>query len=361
MPLPRYFFKKFRTLKFAMKKFLCLLVILTCISSSTANADQRTLQGASCTQAGKIKKIGTSTYSCQKNGKKFRWQLISQPIATKTLHTVLDKGLVQLQERIDSNFDKVAINIITEPGLENYLWTKDSIGSIGSAKQLLSAFQALPQDPLDAYVVWDINFIKPYINSGCFSWAPTSGGGACGPKVMWANLKWFGENIQVNNPNEMTNYLSESKKQWILANLQHEMAHVGQHVIAERNKTDKESTPAWIREGEAEVFKVLAYANQFNITYSKSRSIYFGESYFRCSSESLENLAEPRSYSSACEYDNGLLGIEFLIQKVGDIQALFWWDQRAKGADLREKFKNAYGLDYDLFIAEANSYIRSQK
>lgn len=355
--------------KLSIVAAFCILIANVNLNAFGANE----IQGTICKSVGAKKSVSNISYLCVKSGKKLIWKIsITQKIPPQTNSTtpltngsgrleILDNGLQLLRNQIKSNYDDAPINVTIEPGIEGLLWVKDSVKSIKSAKQLLSAFDASPVKPVNAYVVWNINFMKPILNQGCFSWAPNSGGGACGPETMWANLQWFGNNIQVDKPSKMTGYSSEHQKQWILANFQHELAHVGQQTLASSVGTQNTNTPAWLREGEAEVFKVMSYANQFNLTYSKSREIYFSESNFRCSTISLKDLSEPKSYESACEYDNGLLATEYLIQRVGDIQALFWWDSRGVGTNVREQFKSAFNLDYDQFIVDADKYIKSQK
>ena len=333
-----------------------LLLITSCGNLAFANT---TLIGKPCPKEGAVTQIGNSGYKCVAYGKKLLWIASTPPKKFDTLISfpLLDSGLKDLQARVKPFTYKDLVDIKVEKGLENYTWVKDSVSSINSGLQMLSAFNALPDEKVVYFYFWNESYPKSLLSKECFELGTWAGGGKCAP-IALGSLKWFGDRTGITSPKGMNSYSDEIWKYGIISSTPHEMGHLGQQTLWRKFQI-KVPKPAWIREGTSELFKVLSYANQNKISYSKSR-VFYMQGGDACKGVPLKSLSDTISYPSSCEYSNGMLAMEYLIQKIGSIDALFYWDTKANGMNIKERFRSAYNLDWDKFLVEADAYIKKQ-
>jgi hypothetical protein len=107
----------------------------------------------------------------------------------------------------------------------------------------------------------------------------------------------------------------------------------------------------------------LSYAYVNNLSYTEARNLQVHTFGNRCTSISLKDLSEPKTYKTLCEYNNGSLAMEYLVAKAKDLNALFGWERtdiEAQPLDQAGAFQRAFGLDFSRFMTEADAYIKQE-
>lgn len=323
--------------------------------------------GAPCQRVGDLYWEGTSRVECISNNGVLTYQIKKYPKISKEV-ALIDELFAKLPRFKLSDVSSFKNQVTIEPGYEKTLWAKDSIGGIESAINMLNALNAPPAKPLPYLLFWNFDYAKPKLPSYCAKWASTGGGGLCSSELIFVNLGWFASsrNFYLNDP---MRYQDESQRYLIIGNMQHELGHWGQNsnFLRLHNLTDGGSNfdkrPAWLREGAVEFFKALAYAQQFNLKYSEARNITVHTFGNRCTPTSLKSLAEPRSYESLCEYNNGTLAVELLVSKTKDLSSIFFWESKIRDDSTitqADAFKQVFGLDLQSFMTEGDRYIKQE-
>lgn len=326
--------------------------------------------GATCPRLGSLYWEGMARVECVMVKGKLVYQIKKYPKTSKEVKKV-DSLFKRLEIRTDIDFAKYKQSIRLEPGYEDLLWARDSIGGIDSAIQLLYTLGAEPIRPIPFFIFWNFDYAQPRLPSYCASWANLGGGGVCSTELIFVNLGWFARsgNHYKNDPNS---YQDDTQRLLLIGNMQHEVGHFGQ--ISEFFRVqgrmdgglnaDQDLRPAWLREGAVEFFKMLAYANQFKLQYSEARNIWIHNNGNRCTSTSLRDLLEPKTYhGNLCEYNNGLLAVELLVAKTGDLRSIFRWDDQIgenSGMTQAQAFRSVFGLDFETFLKEGDKYIQQE-
>ncbi len=239
-----------------------------------------------------------------------------------------------------------------DPTIADTLWLKNSVATIASATQLVSAFGLSLEGKLNLYISWGPAFRNLYIPDSC---KYNAGGGSCGNGDIWADLQWFaGGSSDISNADSIPDALSRLS---IAANIPHELGHEAQQSAAKSvgNPNFWMIQPAWLREGTAEFFKLVAYSKATSTSYLDLRNLYLQGTGNTCLSVSLTELTGQGSYSSSCEYTKGLIATEYLIAKTGNMDALFI-TEKIPGEDFAAVFEKAYGISLAQFSAEADDY-----
>jgi len=347
---------------------ICLsgLIVLTLISPMYASLAANKASGA-CPKVGKIATIKTYKYVCQKSGKKLIWvkKVIPTPTPTPTPtpatlpQVLLVEGLLSpISAKLKAaDFgtvtDSAEINI--DPLLANSQWSKDSVASLNMALKLLKVLGVTPKNKLKLYISWGPDYRNQFTPDYCHS---DSGGGSCGNGIIYADLLWFAKNWGYGGVEKP--YSGEMTKMGIVANVPHELGHVAQEEFAGAvsNFDYWRYQPAWLREGGAEFIKVTSYAFDNNLTYTYVRNLYAQNIGYECLKHPLAEMAGQGSYSHGCEYSKGFFAAEYLISKIGSIEALYKMGQ-TKGSDSASVFKEAFGIGQAEFQAEADQYFVS--
>jgi hypothetical protein len=326
--------------------------------------------GTPCPRLGNLYWEGMARVECVLVKGKLVYQIKKYPKMSKEVKKV-DSLFKKLAVIDDIDLEKYKEVIVVEPGYEKILWTKDSIGGIDSAIKLLYSLGAEPIRPIPFLIFWNFNYAKPKLPSYCAAWANSGGGGVCGTELIFVNLGWFARsgNHHKNDPNS---YQDDTQRRLLIGNMQHEVGHYGQTSEFLRLQgitngglnPDQDLRPAWLREGAVEFFKMLAYAYQFKLQYSEARNIWIHNNGNRCTSISLKDLLEPKTYQEhLCEYNNGLLAVELLVAKTGDLESIFRMDSQIgenSGMTQAQAFESVFGLDFESFLKEGDKYIRQE-
>ncbi len=242
--------------------------------------------------------------------------------------------------------------IKVDPTIADTLWMKNSISTIASATQLTSALGISLDGKLNLYISWGPDFRNKYIPDYCQYGA---GGGSCGNGDIWADLQWFaGGSSDIANADSVPDEITQLS---IAANIPHELGHEAQTSAARAagNPEFWKIQPAWLREGSAEFFKLLAHSKFTGKSYSDLRTLYSKSSGDSCLAVSLSDLSGQGSYSNGCEYAKGLIAVEYLISKAGNIDALFVTEKQ-QGEDFAVVFEKSYGISLAQFLTEADDY-----
>lgn len=239
-------------------------------------------------------------------------------------------------------------------------WTIDSLAAIDAALRLSTGLGTPLPDDQHVIIAWDADWAVAQLPDDerltCLSWIRGAMGGYCGLGYNVAQFEAFAKSWGYR---DMSRYQTKEQALVMAANIPHEFGHAVQEAVARDNPGhDSRLVPAWLREGGPEVFKIMAYAQSQEVSYTKARASYVGPNP-RCASVPLAQLSGQGTTSTYCEYDKGMLAVEYLIAQTGRLTAPFEYFA-ASGGTTAEVFTNAYGLDLKRFITQADAYATRQ-
>ena len=345
-----------------MRKFpIYLLVSLLAISNSQSAYSATAKAGAICSKSGALATVNKIKYQCTKTGKKLIWVKVpmaaASPTPTKTDSPSAEvlkvqQLITQLSTKISRTDSPIQVTLLIDPKLSKSKWSADSVASIKMALKVLTALDLKPANQLKLVISQGPEFRDMHTPESCH-W--DSGGGSCGQGIMFADLAWFAKSLGYSSGE--SSYLSEMDKFTITANVPHEIGHVAQDAVAATNNNFNywKLNPAWLREGSAEIFKLITYSIDNQIAYIRLHDLYASHLWYGCKDFSLSKLNGQGSYEYGCEYAKGLFATELLISKVGSFDALMNF-YKIEGDSTPEIFKKAYKLDLATFEAEADAY-----
>lgn len=343
-----------------MRKFsIYLLLSLLLISNSQAAYSATVKSGASCSKSGALATVNKAQYRCTKSGKKLIW--VKVPVATASPLPAkadsaevlkLEQLVTQLSNKISKSDSPIKVTLLIDPKLSKSKWSADSVTSIKMALKVLTALDLKPVNQLKLVISQGPDFRNMHTPESCH-W--DSGGGSCGQGIMFADLAWFAKSLAYSSGESQ--YLSEMDKFTITANVPHEIGHVAQDTVAANNNNFNywKLNPAWLRERSAEIFKLITYSIDNQISYNRLHDLYASHLWYGCKDFSLSKLNGQGSYEYGCEYAKGLFATELLISKVGSFDALMNF-YKIEGNSTAEIFKKAYKIDLAAFEAEADAY-----
>ena len=239
-------------------------------------------------------------------------------------------------------------------------WTIDSLAGIDAALRLSTGLGTPLPDDQHVIIAWDADWAVAQLPDDerltCLNWIRGVMGGYCGLGYNVAQFEAFAKSWGYR---DMSRYQTKEQALVMAANIPHEFGHVLQEAVARDNPGhDWRLVPAWLREGGPEVFKIMAYAQSQKVPYTKARAGYVGPN-AQCASVPLAELSGQGTTSTYCEYDKGMLAVEYLIFKTGRLTAPFDFFA-ASGTTTATVFKNAYGLDLKEFVTQADAYANRQ-
>lgn len=254
----------------------------------------------------------------------------------------------------------IDVTYAVQESVQGTRWTIDSLGAIDAALRLSTGLGSPLPDDQHVIIAWDADWAVAQLPDderiSCLSWIRGVMGGYCGLGYNVAQFEAFAKSWGYR---DMSRYQTKEQALVMAANIPHEFGHAVQDAVARDNPAhDWRLVPAWLREGGPEVFKVVAYAQSQKVSYTKARANYVGPN-ARCASVPLAELSGQGTTSTYCEYDKGMLAVEYLIAKTGRLSAPFEFFA-ASGATTAEVFKNAYGLELKQFITQADAYAKRQ-
>jgi hypothetical protein len=314
---------------------------------------------------------GRAKVVCKRVKGKFIYEIKTWPPASSATKFV-NRLFESLRPKIAASESPAEKNFLIEPGYESKLWFQDSIEAVDVAFKLSEALNAKISNPPQYVLFWNLPWATPYVPAQCLKWVENGigMGAVCYTNQVYAALgnAVTNRSFEINEPDK---YQDEEQRYWIIAGMQHEVGHLGQLWTHARAKSQSDISriddkkPAWLREGVAEVFKIMSYAFQFNIEYQDARNLHVRNMGNRCTPTSLEKLMQQGTTDSGCEYNNGTLAVELLLSKTRSLESLFAWERSVSMSDetgsLRDiqdqMFKRAFGLDLASFMKEADAYI----
>jgi len=311
-----------------------------------------------------VKKV---SYTCTKKGKSLVWVAAPKTGASTTAKgavspavAYLESQFAILKSRANSSLASAAVSAQVDPALAGSTWAADSVSSIASALKMLAALDASPNKAATVYVSKSSSWVAPFTPAGC---SLEAAGAFCEPNVVITNIGAFLDAAGgVERP-----YASLASKLSIVGNTPHELAHLAQSSVAERagNTPVAFLRPNWMREGGAELFRVLWFAYDNGLTYKQSRDLFAARrkraNDIRCNSVGLAELAGTNSsHPTGCEYDDGFLAMEYLVWKTQNVRAEHVFTERGRGTTAAQAFQSAFGLSLSDFHTEADAYIAKE-
>lgn len=315
-----------------------------------------------CSKANQVRVVKKVSYTCTKKGKSLVWVAAAKATKGSVSPAVayLEAQLAILKSRANGASASAAVTPRTDPSLAGSTWAADSVSSIASALKMLAALDASPTRSATVYVSKSPSWVAPFTPSGC---SVESTGAFCEPNVVITNIGAF---IDAAGGTERA-YASLATKLSIVGNTPHELAHLAQSSVAERagNTSVAFVRPNWMREGGAELFRVLWFAYDNGLTYKQSRDLFAARrkrsNDVRCNSVGLAELAGTNSsHPTGCEYDDGFLAMEYLVWKTQNVRAEHAFTERARGTTAAQAFESAFGLSLSDFHSEADAYIAKE-
>jgi hypothetical protein len=339
---------------------------LTVVVPSVAAASLPSIANTKCTKSGQKRVVKKVSYTCTKKGKSLLWVAAARATGTKPTAPVapavayLETQLAALRSRASSAAASSLVSSRVDPALASSTWAADSVTSIASALKMLAALDAAPNKSATVYVSKSRTWVAPFTPAGC---SLESAGAFCEPNVIITNI---GAVIDAAGGSERA-YGSLATKLSIVGNTPHEIAHLAQSSVAERagNSGVAFLRPNWMREGGAEMFRVLWFAYDNGLTYKESRDLFAARrkraNDTRCNSVGLAELAGTNSsHPTGCEYDDGFLAMEYLVWKTQNVRAEHIFTERATGSTAAQAFQSVFGFSLNDFHTEADAYIAKE-
>lgn len=250
----------------------------------------------------------------------------------------------------------IDVTYAVQESVQGTRWAIDSLAAIDAALRLSTGLGSPLPDDQHVIISWDADWAIGQLPDDeritCLTWIRGAMGGYCGLGYNVAQFEAFAKSWGYR---DMNRYQTKDQALIMAANIPHEMGHAVQDAVARENAGhDWRLVPAWLREGGPEVFKIISYAKSQNTSYTKARTNYSGLNP-RCAAVPITELMGQGGSGTWCEYDKGMLAVEYLIAKTGRLTAPFEFFA-ASGATTAEVFKDAYGLDLKEFMKQAEAY-----
>ena len=342
--------------------------------------------GSKCTTKGQIKTSQGKKFTCIKSGKTLVW---SKGVAVSKGTTQVDQSkptpsptptslgpvdiygnptspeALVVDKLVDIAWEKgkPATNFVVSAVHERVkgtVWANDNAAMLPAITRLLDGAGAPLTRQVDWYVWWDLKSVQPKLPDNCWAKdtrlfkAESTGAGYCRPSTIFI----FFEAYQQWYPKE--GFLEKYPNAWdeygIAAVTAGEVVHFTQQTYGEKFGHDSSNFyPAWIREGPSALYSAMAYAKYKNIPYSTVRNLalrHFNN--YKCGEVLLTDLLMFNQSERSCEYAGGLLAVEYMIAKSGDILAPYrYLESNMKGNG--EHCQNPYSIcrpSYESVIRE---------
>lgn len=247
-----------------------------------------------------------------------------------------------------------------EPILKGTMWEKTQTEGITQSFAMLHALDLLPNYKIYIFVSWTDEWLRERlttIGSECATYS-FSGGAYCSRvPVVFAHPGWFAKNWRL--PVDARQAPSQNEI-GLVGNMPHEIAHAGQ--VFGHTKYGASSwrlQPAWLREGWAELFKVLYWAESRKISFAEAHKLFINTYSIDCAKHSILDLSSSGSHREQgfCEYTNGYYATLKLLETVKDVDLQFRMPG-ARASTQAEAFQQTFGLDYAQFAQIADAFFK---
>jgi len=314
---------------------------------------------------------------CKKTSSKLVWSIVKKktknqdlptqqpnPIPSINLSAELIYGQTLLDEismKVKSVSEFTNYSLEVEPILKGTMWEQTQTEGIKHSFAMLSALGIDPKVKIFIFVSWTDEWLRAKlteVGSECATFDSFGGGGYCWEvPTIFAHAGWYGK--QWGLAANATSYPKEFEIGTV-GNMPHEIAHAGQ--IAAHQKYGNSSwrfNPAWLREGWADMFKVLYWADTRKVSFAQAHKLFLDQSNRNCAKYSILELNGPGSLKNQeyCEYTSGYLATLKLLEVVKNVDLQF----RLPGVranSYAEAFKLTFGLEYAEFAKVADEFIR---
>lgn len=232
---------------------------------------------------------------------------------------------------------------------------KVSAESVQPARKFASLFLSNTIDEVTAIVGLNDVYIAGAVAEAC-DWVHDKPSYTCGPGFIYTNVEAIKDGYKISNDSQVKSEPSLSFQIWTL--LPHEMWHQVQAISAElNNSNDKQAYPSWLREGGAELAKLMTYAIANQMSYRDARALYKKRISNNCKNVTLDARVE--KYSDSCDFTLGLYASEYLLWKTKDFKSLIAPSANNDGK-AESTFLKSFKFTLTDFLNEASPYIKSQ-
>lgn len=337
-----------------------LLTSFPAFGASSAKA------GGGCTKVNSLTVAQGKQLICKKTGGKLKWVVVAKP-AAKPVKPSLPDEVIYGQKLLDllksrRNPDSTSVNfrLEVEPALVGTLWEKTKTEGIVRSFSMLDALGIAPTKSIPIYLNWTDEWLSAKlkdVQASCARDSGFAGGEYCsGEKpVIYGNAGWFARSWDLRLD---TQKLPRDLLLGLVGNLPHEIAHAGQ--ISAHDKYGNSSwrfNPAWLREGWADLFKTLYWAESRNLTFAEAHKTFILQSNSACTRFSILELSSSGSHpqQNYCEYTNGYFATLKLLHVVDNVDLQFRLPA-ATAQSQEEAFLKTFNMDYKAFAKLADEF-----
>ena len=139
----------------------------------------------------------------------------------------------------------------------------------------------------------------------------------------------------------------------------HELTHHVQQSLYPRKPAPSPEAGKWMIEGWAVMTQTMIAMQYNKIPYTQARDHALRLMDASCTGTKLRDLLAPTFFTN-CVYVSGFLAMEYLMWKTGDMKAGWTWVSQ-DSATAREGFSQAFGMDLDTFMEEADAYVKQEQ
>lgn len=245
--------------------------------------------------------------------------------------------------------------ITVDPVLVGTEWEAAATRGVKAAFEIHQMLGQPVTRPYRVYIGWDAPWLRATVpQDACpviFDYALAA---ACaGSDVIYMRLALQQQWMPWITP---TSPVSSYARFSIVGLLGHELTHHVQQSLYPLGTTRTyPEASTWLVEGWASMVQMMIAMRSYGISYSRARDQQLKVLDTKCTGIKLKDLLAPTSFTN-CEYVSGLLATEYLMWKTGDMRA-GWTYVSQDALTSREAFSEAYGLDLDTFMEEAEKYV----
>lgn len=257
------------------------------------------------------------------------------------------------------------VTFIVDPRLKDTLVERGVREGVLRGLRLLSALDLIPKQPHEVLIAADTEWALPYLvdTRGCadgFCQVPNSDG----------SVVFYSKGITLVDTSDMVrkgvviwqdiDEEDEFGRMVFPSGIVHEMGHWAQREIQRRNTNTKLYIyPSWLREGTADLIKMIAYAEATGKSWSQVRNTFLRYYQEKCLGIDFAELGLPGATGdeqAACEYTNGWIMVEYLIWKTKDFYSWQKLYDAPSGGGLADGLAQ-YSIDLEEFEKEVDAYV----
>lgn len=250
---------------------------------------------------------------------------------------------------------KSTFEITVDPVLVGTEWEEAARRGVKAAFEIHELLDQPVTRTYRVYIGWDAPWLRATVpQDACpviFDYAMAA---ACaGSDVIYMRLALQQQSLPWLTP---TGIVPSYPRFSIVGLLGHELTHHVQQSLYPLGSTRTyPEASTWLIEGWASMVQMMIAMRAYDITYSRAREHQLKVLNSLCIGVKLSELLAPTTFTN-CTYVSGLLATEYLMWKTGDMRA-GWTYVSQDALTSREAFREAFGLDLDAFMTEAEKYV----